>query len=196
MILISWPFYLTLAIMGPAILGLFGPGFESGATLLVILGGAMMVASSAGMLQSILLQGGHSSWQVGNKSIVLTASVGLNLLLVPVLGIIGAALTWALIILLDTAIAAWQVHRRMGAGPYLRRLLPAMAAPVVVFGGGLGVMRLAFGTSVSALIGGVIGVGLVYLAVLWVLRRRLGIESLWREAPGLRRLVDRSVHAV
>ena len=196
MILIGWPFYLTLAIMGPAILGLFGPGFESGTAPLVILGGAMMVASSAGMLQSILLQGGHSSWQVGNKSIVLTASVGLNLLLVPVLGIIGAALTWALIILLDTAIAAWQVHRRMGVGPHLKPLLPAMVAPVVVFGGGLGVIRLAFGTSASALIGGVIVVGLVYMAVLWVLRRRLGIESLWREAPGLRRLVDRSVHAV
>ena len=196
MILMSWPFYLTLAIMGPAILGLFGSGFESGAVPLVILSGAMMVASSAGMLQSIILQGGNSSWQVANKSVVLAASVSLNLLVVPVLGIIGAAMTWAFVTLLDTAIAAWQVHRRMGVGTHLRPLLPAMAAPVVVFGGGLGVVRLAFGTSVSALIGGVIGVGLVYLAVLWVLRRRLGIESLWREAPGLRRLVERSVQAV
>ena len=67
---------------------------------------------------------------------------------------------------------------------------------MVVFGAGLGFVRLVFGTSLSALIGGVIGVGLVYLAVLWVLRRRLGIESLWREAPGLRRLVERSVQAV
>ena len=91
MILISWPFYLTLAIMGPAILGLFGPGFESGAAPLVILSGAMLVASSAGMLPSILIQGGHSSWQVANKSVVLIASVAFNLLLVPVLGIIGAA---------------------------------------------------------------------------------------------------------
>ncbi|WP_173923441.1 lipopolysaccharide biosynthesis protein [Agromyces sp. Marseille-P2726] len=195
MILISWPFYLTLAIMGPAILGLFGPGFESGAAPLVILAGAMMVASSAGMLQSIILQGGHSSWQVGNKSVVLAASVAFNLLLVPVLGIMGAAVTWAVIVLLDTAIAAWQVHRRMRVGPYLRPLVPAMAVPVIVFGVGLGVARLAFGTSASALIGGVIGVGLVYAAVLWVLRRRLGIESLWREAPGLRRLVDRSMQA-
>ena len=106
MILMSWPFYLTLAIMGPAILGLFGPGFESGAVPLVILSGAMMVASSAGMLQSIILQGGNSSWQVANKSVVLAASVSLNLLLVPVLGIIGAAMTWAFVTLLDTAIAA------------------------------------------------------------------------------------------
>ena len=79
MILLSWPFYLTLAIMGPAVLGLFGPGFASGATSLVILSGAMMVASSAGMLQSIILQGGHSSWQVANKSVVLAASICLNL---------------------------------------------------------------------------------------------------------------------
>jgi O-antigen/teichoic acid export membrane protein len=195
MILISWPFYLTLAIMGPAILGLFGPGFESGASSLVILSGAMMVASSAGMLQSIILQGGHSSWQVANKSAVLVSSVALNLLLVPLLGIIGAAVTWALVTLLDTGIAAWQVHRRMGVGPHLMPLVPAMAVPVIVFGAGLGSVRLVFGTSPAALIGGVIGVGLVYLAVLWVLRRRLGIESLWREAPGMRRLVERSAQA-
>ena len=81
----------------------------------------------------------------------------------------------------------------MGVGPHLRPLVPAMAVPVIVFGGGLGFVRLAFGTSQRALIGGVIGVGLAYPSpVLWFLRRRLGIESLWREAPGLRRLVERS----
>ncbi|WP_022893729.1 lipopolysaccharide biosynthesis protein [Agromyces subbeticus] len=195
MIIVSWPFYLTLAIMGPAILGLFGPGFESGAVPLVIVSGAMMVASSAGMLQSIILQGGHSSWQVGNKSVVLVTSVALNLLLVPLLGIVGAAATWAFVTLLDTAIAAWQVHRRMGVGVNLRRLIPAMIVPAIVFGAGLGFVRLVFGTSAGALIGGVLGVGLVYLAVLWVLRHRLGIESLWREAPGMRRLVERSSQA-
>jgi O-antigen/teichoic acid export membrane protein len=177
--------------MGPAILGLFGPGFESGAVPLVILSGAMMVASSAGMLQSIILQGGHSSWQVANKSVALVASVSLNLLLVPVLGIVGAALTWAVVILLDTAIAAWQVHRRMGVGPHLMPLVPAMVVPVIVFGAGLGTVRLVFGTSLGALIGGVVGIGLVYAAVLWVLRRRLGIEPLWQEALGLRRRVER-----
>lgn len=191
MILTSWPFYLTLAIMGPAILGLFGPGFESGAVPLVILAGAMMVASSAGMLQSIILQGGHSSWQVANKSVVLAASIALNLLLVPVLGVIGAAVTWAIVTVLDTAIAAWQVHRVMGVGPSLGRLIPAMVVPVMVVGAGLGFVRLVFGTSLGALVGGVIGVWLVYLGVLWVLRRRLGIEALWHEVSGMRRRIGR-----
>ena len=84
----------------------------------------------------------------------------------------------------------------MGVGPHVSTLVPAMALPVIVFGAGLGFVRVVFGTSPAALIGGVIGVGLLYLAVLWVLRRRLGIESLWREAPGLRRLVERSAQAV
>lgn len=194
MILMSWPFYLTLAIMGPAVLSLFGAGFESGAVLLVILGAAMMLASSAGMLQSIILQGGHSSWQVVNKSIALVISVALNLALVPALGIVGAAASWTVVIVVDTAIAAWQVHRRMGVGAHVGRLLPAMALPAVVFGCGLGLVRVMFGTSLAALIGGVVCLGVAYLAALWLLRRWLGIEPLWREA-GIRRRFERAAQA-
>ena len=183
MILCSWPFYLTLAIMGPAVLSLFGPGFEAGSVALVVLSLAMLISSSAGMLQSILLQGGRSSWQASNKAIVLTASVGSNLLLVPLLGILGAALTWAAVTLLDTGIAAWQVHRRMRVSLQPRRLLSSMLIAVLVFGGGLGLVRLAFGTSIPALVIGLLATAAVYAVALWFLRRRLGIVALWREAP-------------
>jgi O-antigen/teichoic acid export membrane protein len=192
MILISWPFYLAIAVMGPAVLSLFGTGFETGAPALVILGAAMLVASGAGMLQSILLQGGHSSWQVADKSIALAASVALNLLLVPRIGIVGAALAWAVVTLLDTAIGVWQVHMRMGVGPHLAQLVPAMILPVVVVGTGLGAVRLLFGATIGSLVWGLGVVGIVYLALLWVLRRQLGILALWREAPGLRRLAERA----
>jgi O-antigen/teichoic acid export membrane protein len=195
MILCSWPFYLTLAIMAPAVLRLFGPEFESGSLALQIVAVAMMISSGTGMLQSVLLQGGRSRWQMYNKSVVLTASIGLNLLLVPLLGIAGAALTWALVVLLDTSIAAWQVHRHMGVALQPIRLLPAAAIPLVVFGAGLGAVRLLFGASVAALLIGVLGAGLVYVVVLWRLRRRLGIEVIWRELPGLGRFVDREPRA-
>lgn len=191
MILCSWPFYLTLAIMGPAVLRLFGPEFEQGAVPLLILALTMMVWSTGGMLQSILLQGGRSTWQMYNKALVLAMSISLNLLLVPVLGIVGAAITWAVVILIDTAIAAWQVHRRMGVGLQPLRLAPAALLPLVVFGVGLGAIRLIYGATVPALLLGILGLGSAYAALLWWLRRRLGIEALWRELPGVGRFVDR-----
>lgn len=192
MILLSWPFYLALVIMGPAVLSLFGAGFESGAPALVVLGFAMMIASGAGMLQTVLLQGGHGSWQVADKAVALAVSVLLNLLLVPRMGIMGAAVAWALVTVIDTSIGVWQVHGRMAVGPHLAQLVPAMVLPVVVVGAGLGLVRLAFGASLGSLAWGLGAVGLVYVAMLWLLRRRLGIVALWREAPGLRRLAERA----
>ncbi|HEY9423538.1 MAG TPA: polysaccharide biosynthesis C-terminal domain-containing protein, partial [Microterricola sp.] len=190
MILTSWPFYLTLATMGPAVLSIFGPEFVAGSIVLTILAGAMMIATSAGMLQSVLLQGGKSSWQMYNKAFALALSVGLNLLLVPVLGILGAALTWTACVIIDTAIASWQVHRRMGMLLEPRKLLLSMAIPLAVFGVGGVIVRLIFGATLPALIGGLLVFGAIYLVVLWFLRGRLGIVALWREIPVMRRYAE------
>jgi hypothetical protein len=83
----------------------------------------------------------------------------------------------------------------MGVALQPIRLMPAAAVPLVVFGAGLGAVRLLFGASIPALVIGVLGAGLVYLAVLWQLRRRLGIDAIWRELPGLGRFVDRERQA-
>lgn len=192
MILTSWPFYLTLATMGPAVLAMFGPEFVAGSIVLTILAGAMMIATSAGMLQSVLLQGGKSSWQMYNKAFALALSVGLNLLLVPVLGILGAALTWTACVIIDTAIASWQVHRRMRMLLEPRKLLLAMAIPLAVFGVGGLTVRLVFGATFPALIGGLLVCGAIYLVVLWFLRGRLGIVALWQEVPIMRRYAEQS----
>lgn len=187
MILATWPFYLVLATLGPAVLSIFGPDFRDGAVVLTILAGAMMVQSAAGMLQSVLLQGGKSSWQMYNKAAALTLNISLNLLLVPLIGIVGAAVTWAVGVLAETAIAAWQVHRRMGVALEPRRLVPAMVVALVVFGvGGVGIW-LSLGGSVLALVGGLPVLCAGYALILWVLRSRLGIRAVWAEMPLLKR---------
>ncbi len=191
MILASWPYYLLLATMGPAVLVLFGPGFAEGSLVLIVLASSMLIASAAGMLQSILLQGGRSSWQMVNKGIALAVSIGLNVLLVPSLGLAGAALTWAVVTLIDTAIAGWQVHRRMGVRLEPRKLLLAMAIPLAVFGLGGIAIRVWWGPSVLALIAGAVALALIYSLILWVLRKRLGIVSLWTALPFIGRFAGR-----
>lgn len=190
MILSNWPYYLVLATMGPALLSIFGPEFEDGAVVLTILAGSMMIAAAAGMLQSLLLQGGKSTWQMFNKGLALGVSIGLNLLLVPLIGIVGAAVTWAVGILLDTSIASWQVHKGMGVSLEPRKLLLAMSIPLAVFGCGGLVARLAFGSTVLNLVLSTIALGVIYLAILWILRARLGIAGVWREVPVLGRWAD------
>ncbi|MBG6238877.1 O-antigen/teichoic acid export membrane protein [Mycetocola sp. CAN_C7] len=187
MILATWPFYLLLATLGPAVLGIFGPEFREGAIVLAILAGAMMVQSAAGMLQSIILQGGKSSWQMYNKSLALGLNIGLNLLLVPVLGIVGAAITWAVGIIAETLVAAWQVHRRMGVSLAPRRLLFAMALAAVIYGIGGLAARVAFGDSLLVLVVAGTALTAVYAVTLWALRVRLDIRTLWAQLPVLSR---------
>jgi O-antigen/teichoic acid export membrane protein len=191
-ILSNWPFYLILATMGPALLELFGPEFIDGSVVLAILAGAMMVSAAAGMLQTVLLQGGRSSWQMGNKGLALGLSIGLNLLLIPILGILGAALTWTAVILVETALASWQVHTRMRVRMQPRKLLLAMAIPLVMFGGGGILARVTFGSSFAVLLVATVVLSGIYLVLLWWLRERLGIVSLWREIPYFRRFADRA----
>ncbi|MGM7698145.1 oligosaccharide flippase family protein [Microbacterium sp. A84] len=183
MILMNWPFYLLLISMGSAVLAIFGEEFIVGWGPMTLLAAAMMFQTACGMLQSILLQGGKSTWQMYNKSVALTLSIGGNLALVPLWGIWGAAVTWVIVVVVDNLIAAVQVHRGMHVNLQPAKLIPAMIAPVIVFGGGGAFFGWWGGTSFGILILGGIVLCLIYAAVLWVFRRRLHIDSLWRKIP-------------
>jgi O-antigen/teichoic acid export membrane protein len=179
-VLLSWPFYLTLIVMGPAVLGLFGPGFRQGAFVVGLLGVVMMLVVTTGMLQSIMLMGGRSTWQVYNKSVVLALSLVGNLVLVPRIGISGAAWTWAVVAVIDTAIAGSLVHYRMGVHLAPLRLVKAGLVPLAVYGAAGTLLRLVTGTSTLDLAMYLVVLTLVYAAVLWVLRERLELDVVLR----------------
>lgn len=183
MILMNWPFYLLLISLGPAVLAVFGSEFVAGAGPMALIAAGFMFQTASGMLQSILLQGGKSTWQMYNKSIALTLSVVGNLLLVPVWGIWGAAVTWLVVLIVDNLIAAWQVHFRMGVVLQPAKLAGAALVPVAVFGIGGGLLRGLVGTNVLAMLLAAAGLAVIYLAALWLLRRRLAIVELWRKVP-------------
>lgn len=188
MILVAWPFYLTLIFFGEAVLGFFGPEFRSGAPVLAVAALGIMILTTTGMLQSIILMGGRSSWQVWVKSLALGLSVALNLLLVPWWGIIGAAISWGLVILVDASFSGYLVYARLKVGIDLRQTLQACLVPLFVFGAGWLLLRIPQWNENVILVSGLIGLGLVYLATLYLLRRKLGLESV---ISGLRHRVRR-----
>lgn len=183
MILLNWPFYALLISMGPAVLAIFGEEFTAGWGPMIMLAAAMMFQTACGMLQSILLQGGRSTWQMYNKSVALALSVLGNVMLVPHWGIWGAATTWVIVVVVDNLIAAFQVHRGMHVNLQPGRLVPAMIAPVVVFGGGGALFAWWGGTNLAILLLAGVTLCVVYAIFLWLLRRPLDIVSLWRKVP-------------
>lgn len=180
MIWLSWPFFCLLAVFGDSVLGIFGDGFADGHTALVILASAMAVATAAGTVQSILLMGGRSSWQLADKSVALTINCGLDLVLIPVWGIEGAAVAWATTIAIDTALVVWQVQRLMGIRPaYGPLVLATLLALGVVGAGGLA-FRLVLGSSLGTLGLAAASLAVVYLGLSWGLSERLGLAALAR----------------
>ncbi|QTV80194.1 lipopolysaccharide biosynthesis protein [Microbacterium sp. NIBRBAC000506063] len=183
MILLNWPFYLLLMSMGGSVLLIFGSEFAQGWGPMALIASAMMFQTAAGMLQSILLQGGRSTWQMYNKSLALALSIGGNLLLVPLLGVWGAAVTWVVVMVVDNLLAAYQVHWRMGVHLQPRRLLIPALVPVVVYGVGGGFFTWVGGTSILNLLLAAVVLSAIYALALWVLRRPLQIVGLWRKVP-------------
>lgn len=178
MIWLAWPFFLLLAIFGDAVLTLFGPGFADGAVSLAVLCVAMGLATAAGTVQTILLMGGRSSWQLADKSLALVLNIALDLILIPLWGIEGAALAWAITIVTDTVIVVWQVQRLMGVRPRGGHLVVSAGLSVAVVGV-LGIAaRAVLGSSLPVLGGTVVVVGAIYLAISWPLRNRLGLVAL------------------
>ena len=134
LIVVSWPLFLTLAIFGPALLGVFGPGFDQGATALAILSFAMLVNLGTGNVTVVLLMGGKSSWNLLNTAVALCLNVGLNLVLIPRFGMEGAAIAWAVSIVVDNLMALTEVWLFLGMRPFGRGYLPAVTAAVGCFG--------------------------------------------------------------
>jgi O-antigen/teichoic acid export membrane protein len=93
--LIFWPSLLAaivLALVGPVVLSLFGPDFEVGyPTMLVVLTG-LVLRSATIPVEYLLNMTGHHRDTMRVYAFAAVANIGLNLLLIPAYGIIGAAI--------------------------------------------------------------------------------------------------------
>lgn len=133
LIALSWPIYLTLAVFAPLVLLAFGPSFGEGATALVILSSAMLVNMATGNVNAVLLMAGKSSWNLANASAALILNVALNLVLIPAIGIEGAAIAWSVSILVQNVAGVLQL-RILGFDPFGRGYASVCGAALLCFG--------------------------------------------------------------
>jgi O-antigen/teichoic acid export membrane protein len=191
LVCLAWPVYLAAAIFAPILLQVFGRDFREGAVVVVILGLARLVASGAGPVDMVLLMGGKSSLSFANTVVALTVNVVLNLLLIPRIGITGAALAWAASSLINNLLPLAQVHHHLGIHPFGRPLVTAMTGALVCFGG-LGLAaRAAFEGSILAAGASLAVSSAAYACFLAWRRHDLALPAMWtslaRRRKGTRR---------
>jgi O-antigen/teichoic acid export membrane protein len=151
LMLATWPVYVTFAIFPAVVLGIFGPRYIPGAAALAVLSLAMLVNLGTGNVTVVLLMGGKSSWGAINTGAALAVNIGLDLLLIPRLGILGAAIAWGASIMVDNVAALVELRWVLKMAP----VGPGYGLTAAVIVGCFGVVgivaRAALGETLPAL---------------------------------------------
>lgn len=131
---INLPFFLTFMLFPNQILSIFGESFVGGATALIILAWANLVDVGTGMCGTILSMTGHTKLKLVNNIVSISLSIGLNILLIPRLGIVGAATSALLVYVALNFIRILQVYYLMRLTPYNLTFLKPVLAAAIAFG--------------------------------------------------------------
>jgi O-antigen/teichoic acid export membrane protein len=175
---IAWPVSLTMAIFAPVFMRLYGREFAVGSTALTILSLMMLYVSATGNNVVVLVMSGRSATSLWIGGVTLVLNVAANLLLIPHLGIDGAALAWAGSLFVSNVLINTVLYRRFRLHPFGPAFVP-VALSALCFVGLPGLLfRLALGARWSTLILTAAVSGTTYLLALWRLRHRLDLIPL------------------
>ena len=177
LVLLSWPAYLLFAAFAEPMLALFGPGYDSGRRVVVLLALTMLVATGCGMVDMVLNMAGRTAWTFYNAMAGTALNVVANVALIPGYGILGAAVAWTVSILVTNLVPLVQLWWSLRLHPFGRGTRAAAALAVatlglplgaaILFDAGLPVLTLVAVAGTAAYLAG---------AVRW--RRTLNLDAL------------------
>jgi len=114
MVVLALPVLLAFVVFPGFVMGLFGPEFEVGASVLVILALGQFVNVSTGSVGFVLIMTGRERMARNNAAVAASVNIVLQVLLIPRLGAVGAAIATAVSVALLNLTAAYLVHRSLG----------------------------------------------------------------------------------
>ncbi|WP_378066751.1 lipopolysaccharide biosynthesis protein [Actinoplanes subglobosus] len=134
LVLVTWPICLLVIAFAPRYLRLFGEGYAAGVPVVLVLASAMLVATGCGMVDMVLAMAGRTSANLGNVLIALTVTIGLDVLLIPRWGALGAAAGLAGAMVVNNLLPLAQVCHGTRMHPFGTGTLCAAALAIGCFG--------------------------------------------------------------
>lgn len=142
--LTKWIFGLTVPLIGvilffgPELMSIFGKEFQAGWLVLAIVALGQLANVGTGSVGMMLLMTGHQRQLLQTQITSAVSTLALYLLLIPGLGILGAALGQAIGLVIANTLNLWHVQRKLGMLPYqqsiLKLLVPVCATGIVLAG--------------------------------------------------------------
>jgi O-antigen/teichoic acid export membrane protein len=133
LMLLTWPLYLLAVVYGPAVLAVFGHSYRAGSDVMIILALSMLFGTACGQVDMVLITTGRSSWSLFNGLLAVGVNVGVDLLLIPKYGITGAAIGWAVAIVVSNLMPLAQLAAVFRLNPVGRSTLAAAVVSALSF---------------------------------------------------------------
>ena len=144
------PLALLFILLAPTLMGIFGPDFQAGSLVLCIITLGQLVNSGTGSVGYLLLMSGNQKRLIRIQVVMATAILLANVILIPRLGITGAALVAASGMALANLAYLVIVRRTLGLFPYNRSYLK-LVGPALAATGGVWLLRIWLGGSWRAI---------------------------------------------
>jgi O-antigen/teichoic acid export membrane protein len=143
-LIVTLPGALTVIVFSRALMTIFGPGFESGGTVLAVGAIGQLFNCAVGSVGYLLLMSGNQMqlMKIHASNAVLT--IVLNVLLVPRLGILGAAIAASATVAVTNLWCLASVRRNLKLFPY-DRTYRKLAWPTLAAAGILALQRQVLG---------------------------------------------------
>jgi O-antigen/teichoic acid export membrane protein len=167
LVLLTWPLYMLAIVYGPIVLSVFGGSYKAGADVMLILGATMLLATACGQVDMVLITTGRSSWSLINGLLAVAVNVSLDLVLIPRYGITGAAIGWAIAIMVTNLMPMAQLASSIHLQPFGRGTIIAAGLSAVSFCAIPLAMRAVLGDGLKGLAAGVTAGILVQAIGLW-----------------------------
>lgn len=175
---LTWPFFLACLALAPFLLHLFGGStYRTGHGVVVVLAVAALLAAAGGPVDLILLMAGRSGLSMINALVALGVNLALNLLLIPAIGIVGAAIAWAAAIVVRNLLGMIQVSAQLHWLPFSRLSVYVGGLALLCFAVPTQLLELLADPSDGVLVAVLAAGAACYLASLWKLRDLLALTA-------------------
>jgi O-antigen/teichoic acid export membrane protein len=124
--------FACIAIFRNDLLHIFGRGFTAGGTALLVLAAGQLVNAGTGPTGVLLTMTGKQKWELANTLSMMAFNFVLNLILIPRMGVTGAAIATAASIATINGLKLVQVYMLFGLRPHNLKYLKG----VLAIGGG------------------------------------------------------------
>jgi O-antigen/teichoic acid export membrane protein len=127
-LLTTLPAAVLLIAFAPQVMGIWGPDYRDGATLLRVLAVAHIVTAGVGTVGHMLQMSDHQDFVFAVNTSMAVLNVGLNWLFINVYGALGAALATGFIQVLGNVLQSIALYRFTGIQPFRLNLWKPLAA--------------------------------------------------------------------